>query len=109
MKAAYIINRLPSKVIGSKTPYEILFGKVPGYEHMRVFGCLLYVRNTETKGDTFEVRGTIGYPQGQKGYKVFDADNNKIITSRDVRFVEYVFPFTTGAKKNKDEDDNLCN
>lgn len=42
LTAVYIINRLPSKV-KKKTLYEILFGKKPNYEHMRVFGCLAYV------------------------------------------------------------------
>ncbi|GKC35599.1 retrovirus-related pol polyprotein from transposon TNT 1-94 [Tanacetum coccineum] len=54
LTAAYIINRLPSKTIDNKTPFEILYGKNTKYEHMKVFGCLAYFRNTDTKGDKFE-------------------------------------------------------
>lgn len=79
---------------------------------MRVFACLIYVRNIKTNRDKFEVRGRpgvfIGYPQGQKGYKVFNIDNKKSITSRDAKFVEDVFPFlTTKIKKNKDENEDF--
>ncbi|KAI3759425.1 hypothetical protein L6452_07232 [Arctium lappa] len=110
MTAAYIINRLPSKVIGFKTPFEILFKQKPSYEHMKVFGCLAYVRNTETKGDKFELRGRpgvfVGYPLVKKGYRVYDLSENKIITSRDVRFVEQIFPFAAAeTQRNEDKGD----
>ncbi|KAL9996374.1 putative RNA-directed DNA polymerase [Helianthus debilis subsp. tardiflorus] len=105
LTATYIINRLPSDVIENKTPYEILYNRQPEYEHMRVFGCLAYYRNTETNGDKFEPRGRVGvflgYPPGTKGYKVFDAQHNKIVVSRDVKFFGKVFPF---AKVNIKED-----
>ncbi|KAJ0432465.1 putative RNA-directed DNA polymerase, Protochlorophyllide reductase [Helianthus annuus] len=96
--ATYIINRLPSKVINNRTPYEIIFGEEPDYDRMKVFGCLAYYWSTETGGDKFAYRGRpgvfIGYPLGTKGYKVYDIENGKIVTSRDVTFVEHNFPFT---------------
>ncbi|KAJ9565548.1 hypothetical protein OSB04_001514 [Centaurea solstitialis] len=97
LTATYVINRLPSKVLGNKTPYEIVFGHKPDYDHMRIFGCLAYYRNTETKGEKFEMRGRpgvfLGYPQGTKGYKLYDIKNKKMVTSRDVKFHESIFPF----------------
>lgn len=64
---------------------------------MRVFGCLVYVKENKQGRDKFEERGRpyvfIGYPQRQKGYKVFDIQENKIIVSRDVKFVECKFPY----------------
>ncbi|KAK1440796.1 hypothetical protein QVD17_06628 [Tagetes erecta] len=109
LTAAYIINRLPSKTINNKTPFEILFERKPDYEHMKVFGCLAYFRNTDTKGDKFELRGRpgvfLGYPPGTKGYKIYDTIHNKIIISRDVYFIENIFPYT--GSKTIDSQENI--
>lgn len=108
LTATYIINKLPSKVLNSKTPYEVLFGKKPDYSHMKVFGCLVYARSTNTKGDKFDERGKpgvfIGYPHGQKGYRVLDTETNKITVTRDVMFVEDVFPFSSNTQKVESND-----
>ncbi|KAJ0550054.1 putative RNA-directed DNA polymerase [Helianthus annuus] len=115
LTAAYIINRLPSKVIKNKTPYELVWKQKPVYYHLRVFGCLAYFRNTNTNGDKLEERGKpgifLGYPQGIKGYKVYDIETKKIIVSRDVFFLENTFPFkntTTTENLNWDEPNKNC-
>nr|KYP53678.1 Copia protein [Cajanus cajan] len=96
LTAVHIINRLPSKVIGNKTPYEKLMGKKPNYEHLRVFGCLVYVLKNKKEGK-FDEKGRacvfMGYPSGQKGYKVYDTEKKEIQISRDVIFCEDEFPF----------------
>ena len=33
LTATYLINRMPSKVLRNKTPYDILYGKAPSYEN----------------------------------------------------------------------------
>ena len=43
--ATYIINRLPTRILGWKTPYEVLKGKPSDYSHMKVFDSLCYVTN----------------------------------------------------------------
>ena len=72
--AVYLINRTPSRLLANKTPYEILFGKLPDFDVMRVFGCLCFVHNQKSKGDKFAPRSRkcafLGYPHGQKGWKV---------------------------------------
>lgn len=89
LTATHVINRMPSKVIDNKTrTYEVLYNQKPNYEHMRVFGCLAYYQNTETKGDKFEVRvrpGFLGAPQGMKGCNCFYNQRHKIIIYRDVK------------------------
>lgn len=102
LTATYIINKLPSKVINFKTPHEILLGKPPSYDHFRIFGCLVYAHDNQRKGDKFSERGRpcifIGYPMGQKGYKVYDLQNQNIYTTRDVTFLEEIFPFANGFR-----------
>lgn len=62
---------------------------------MKVFGCLVYYKNMNTKDDKFEEKGKpgifLGYPQGVKGYKVYDIIDKRIVVSRDVLFNEGVF------------------
>ena len=35
-----------------------------------------------------------GYPIGQKGYKLYDIETEKFFISRDVKFLETIFPFS---------------
>nr|KAJ0196523.1 hypothetical protein LSAT_V11C700352390 [Lactuca sativa] len=82
-------------------PYELVWNEEPKYEHLRVFGCLAYFKNTNTKGDKFEEKGKLGflgYLQGTKGYKIYVIKIKKIIMSRDVLFLEENFPFKNIAR-----------
>lgn len=49
MTAAHIINRTPSPILEGKTPYELLHGKSPAYDLLRVFGCLCYAHRRARK------------------------------------------------------------
>lgn len=66
--AVYIINRLTSKILHNRTPYEILLNTKPNYEHLRVFRCLVYAKDTRKGGDKFDESGRscvfVGYPHG---------------------------------------------
>lgn len=43
MTAIWMLNRLPSRVIDRKTPYEVLFGKELDLSILMPFGCLVFV------------------------------------------------------------------
>ncbi|MFS8004213.1 putative RNA-directed DNA polymerase [Helianthus anomalus] len=109
LTASYVINRLPSNVLKNKTPFEIILGVKPDYNHLRVFGCLVYFKNFNTKGDKFEQRGKpgvfLGYPPGTKGYKILDLETRKIIASRDVLFHEENFPFANIGKEGPNDNE----
>ncbi|XP_075076555.1 uncharacterized protein LOC142163195 [Nicotiana tabacum] len=92
----YLINRLPTDVLQGKSPYELLHGRPPSLDHLRVFGCLCYA-TTSVRNDKFDARARatvfLGYSTTQKGYKLLDLSNNKFFMSRDVVFKEHIFPF----------------
>lgn len=71
--------------------------KEPSYDHLRIIGCLCYGSGSEKKGDKFEGKGIrsimLGYPYGQKGYKLYDLEKKRTYISRDVVFKEHIFPF----------------
>ena len=36
----------------------------------------------------------VGYPHGNKGWKLYDLEKHEIIVSRDVVFYEHIYPFS---------------
>ena len=43
LTTVHLINRVPSKSLGNKSPYEMLFHSPPSYDHLKCFGCLCFV------------------------------------------------------------------
>lgn len=58
LTAAYLINRLPSRVIEFKSPLEILKNQTPDISHLRVFGCVCYVHQQAKHRDKLDARST---------------------------------------------------
>ena len=95
--ATYLLNILPSKVLGNTSPLQILYQRDPSYSHIRVFGCLCYPLFPSTTINKLQPRSTpcvfLGYPSHHRGYKCYDLSSSKIIICRHVLFDEHVFPF----------------
>ncbi|KAK5841099.1 hypothetical protein PVK06_010007 [Gossypium arboreum] len=90
--AVYIQNRLPTKALAHKTPFEAWFGFKPSLAYMKVFGCLCYSQVPAVKRDKLSKRAIpgilTGYSMVKKGYRILDPLTNKIQVSRDVVFDE---------------------
>ncbi|KAL0434406.1 UNVERIFIED_CONTAM: Retrovirus-related Pol polyprotein from transposon RE2 [Sesamum latifolium] len=97
LTATFIINRLPTSVLQWKSPYEVLYNKPVDYSMLKVFGCLAFAINLQPYKTKFAKLAHrcifVGYATGQKGYKLFDLDDNVMLISRDVIFHEQVFSF----------------
>ncbi|XP_075080160.1 uncharacterized protein LOC142165522 [Nicotiana tabacum] len=96
----YIINRVPSTILGNKSPFEVLHNRVPSLSHLRVIGCLCYA-TTLPRQDKFSPRAIpfvlLGYGIFQKGYKLYDMEHKTIFISRDVLFHDNIFTFSSKA------------
>ena len=93
--AAYLRNRCPTSTFLGATPYERWFGSKPNVDHLRIFGCPVYVHTPDQKRRKLDPKAFkglfVGYPAGTKGYKIFDPDTRKMVCSRDVSFLEDSF------------------
>lgn len=91
MTAAYLQNRLPSRVV-AKTPFELWTGRKPKFDHIRVFGCDAYVHVPDVKRSKLDEKSIkltfVGYSEEHKGYRFLDRLTNRVIVSRDARFIE---------------------
>jgi hypothetical protein len=77
-------------------PHLALFGSVPSYEHLRLFGCTCYPNTTATAPHKLSPRFTrcvfLGYSADHKGYRCLDLSTNRLIVSRHMVFDEDSFP-----------------
>lgn len=97
LTATFLINLMPTSILNWKSPSEILLSIPPDYSKVKVFECLCYAYNNDRHKDQFSPRAKkclfIGYPFGQKGFKVYDLETHKCFVSRDVIFQETCFPY----------------
>lgn len=86
-------------MLNGRSPYELLYRETPSYSHLKVFGCLCYVHLKLRDKNKFSPRSAkcvfVGYPFGQKGWKVYDLEKKVFLISRDVIFHETEFPMAS--------------
>ena len=94
--AVHILNRAPRKGLGWRTPYELLFGRIPDVSYFRVFGCRAWVFNdspTKTKLDPKSVPMIfVGYDISKRSFRLWNPETRSIVISANVRFSESEFP-----------------
>ncbi|XP_019261605.1 PREDICTED: uncharacterized protein LOC109239486 [Nicotiana attenuata] len=104
LAATYLINRFPSTILHNKSPFEVLYGKLPSYSHLKPFGCLCYAIVPKCERNKFDPRVVpcvfVGYPFGKTGYKLYNLSTKCILVSRDVIFHESVFPFLLSSSSS---------
>jgi hypothetical protein len=98
INAACLINRLPTKLLQHKTPFEVLFQSLPDYSSLHVFGCAcwpnLHPYNSNKLMPCSKECIFLGYSPSHKGYKCLHVSSSRIYISRDVIFNESLFHST---------------
>lgn len=96
LASTYIINRIPSIVLNNVSPYEMMFGKAPDYNELKVFGCLAMATPPGVMTDKLKPRALpcvfVGYPPTKHGYKLLTLNSMTSMVSRDAQFHEHIFP-----------------
>ena len=92
--ATHVFNRAPRKGLSWRTPYELLYGRVPDISHLRIFGCAAWV--LQEKGKKWDPNSKpmvfIGYEKGSKAYRVWNPETRSIVVSTSIRLDESRLP-----------------
>ena len=75
MTTIYLLNRSPHKILEDKTPKESFTGQKPQVNHMRTFGCLVFIHVPKDKTNKLEPSGKngifFGYNESSKAYRSY--------------------------------------
>ncbi|KAG6517438.1 hypothetical protein ZIOFF_020830 [Zingiber officinale] len=104
--AVYLLNRLPTKPLGEHTLFEAWMGRKSHLAHLRVFGCVAYVKNTASHLKKLDDKSSpmvyLGVEEGYKAHRLFDPRHGKLQVSRDVMFQEnYDWAWNAGANNEE--------
>ncbi|KAD2393053.1 hypothetical protein E3N88_40030 [Mikania micrantha] len=96
--AVHLINRLPTKILDFKSPFEKLYNTPPTYTKLKSFGCLCFPWLRPYAKSKIHPRSTkcifLGYSSSKSAYKCYDPVTHRLYHSRHVEFIDHIFPFT---------------
>ncbi|CAI5482804.1 unnamed protein product [Closterium sp. Yama58-4] len=94
--AAWIRNRLPTKVLPGTTPFEAWTGTKPNLSRLRTFGCLRCYHLPDPLRHKLQPKARaaiyLGIVANERTWRVRDLGERRVVTSRDVVFDEDKFP-----------------
>ena len=90
----FLINRLPSPIICDKSPFEMLYNRMPDLSNLKIFGCLYFASTLEQNRNKLDPRARkcifLSFKPRTKGYIIIDTNNREIFVSRNVIFHENI-------------------
>ena len=88
----FLQNRLPTKVVTNKAPFEAWYGYKPLMNYLKTFCCLCFSYVLQFKRDKLEKKAIagifIGYNTISKAYNVFQPKTETITINKYVHFME---------------------
>ncbi|OWZ11240.1 LOW QUALITY PROTEIN: polyprotein [Phytophthora megakarya] len=92
MTAVYLLNRLPNTAHSGTTPHELVYGVKPDLSHLRVFGSRGFIHVDKSLRSKWDSKAhsciSLGYAAGSKAYRVWDEEDQRLVTSRTVHLDE---------------------
>ena len=77
----FLLNRLPTKAVNGKTPFEAWYGFKPNLKNLKIFGCLCFTHVPQIKRDKLDKKAEpgifIGYSNSSKAYRIFQPWSEK--------------------------------
>ena len=88
----FLLNRLPTKALQKRIPFEAWYGYKPKLLNLKTFGCLCFPYIPQVKRNKLDKKAEptifVGYSSNSKGYKICLPQTNKVIVNKDVKFFE---------------------
>lgn len=86
------MNRLPTKALHKKTPFEAWYGYKPKLLNLKIFSCLCFSYIPQFKRDKLDKKAElgifVGYNSTSKAYRIYLSQSNKVIVNKDAQFFE---------------------
>jgi hypothetical protein len=90
--AVFLQNRLPTKLLEEKTPFEVFYNYKPSLSFLKIFGSICFVHVPQIKTDKLDKKAMSGifggYSTVSKAYKVYHSQIQKMTIIKDVHFHE---------------------
>ena len=94
----YLINRLPTPVTHNKSPFKKLFHYALDYLFLKTFGCACWPNLRPYNSHKLQPRSLqcvfLGYSLLHRDYKCLHIPTGRLYISRDIIFLETLFPFS---------------
>jgi hypothetical protein len=94
MTTIYVHNRSPHRILKNMTREEAFSRKKPSVEHLRIFGCPVYIHVPKDKRKKLEPLGNmdifVGYSETSKAYIIYVQGQQKVEINRDMTFDEKI-------------------
>ena len=90
--AAYLRNRAPTRALQGKTPYEAYHKLIPSVAHLREFGSDVWILDESENRSKLDPKSKkmvfVGFMDGSKSVRYYDAKRRNIKVSRNFAFNE---------------------
>ncbi|KAL8097944.1 hypothetical protein AgCh_030896 [Apium graveolens] len=104
LTVTYMINMIPTSHNSGLPPFQKLYGDVPDYSSLRVFGSTCFVLLPHVERTKLTPKSALciflGYGISQKEYHCFDPARQKLYVSRHVVFFEHIPYFSVSASSH---------